>query len=75
MDGGQTWRETTLLGAAQRWSWRFWELEVALTPGRHELVARAYDGAGNTQPADLADIWNFKGYMNNSWQRVRVTVV
>ena len=75
LDGGQTWQETTLLGAPQRWSWTFWESAVDLPAGRHELVARAWDQAGDTQPADLAEIWNFKGYFNNSWQRLTIDVV
>ena len=75
LDGGQTWQETTLLGAPQRWSWTFWESAVDLPAGRHELVVRAWDQAGDTQPADLAEIWNFKGYFNNSWQRLTVDVV
>ena len=75
VDGGQTWQETALLGEPQRWSWSFWELEVELPAGRHELVVRAWDQAGNTQPAELAEIWNFKGYLNNSWQRLSVDVV
>ena len=75
VDGGQSWQETSLLGEPQRWSWSFWEQEVDLPAGRHELVVRAWDHAGNTQPAELAEIWNFKGYLNNSWQRVSVDVV
>jgi hypothetical protein len=27
-----------------------------------------------TQPEDPAHLWNFKGYMNNAWHRVRVWV-
>ena len=75
MDGGQTWQETALLGEPQCWSWSFWEQEVVLPAGRHELMVRAWDRAGNTQPATVAEIWNFKGYLNNSWQRVSVDVV
>lgn len=75
VDGGQTWQEAALLGEPQRWSWAFWEQAVELPAGRHELVVRAWDRAGNTQPAALAEIWNFKGYLNNSWQRVSVDVV
>ncbi|MCY4009787.1 MAG: sulfite oxidase [Anaerolineaceae bacterium] len=75
VDGGRRWREAALLGEGQRWSWSFWEREVRLPAGRHELVVRAWDQAGNTQPATVAEIWNFKGYFNNSWQRRLVEVV
>ena len=39
-----------------------------------ELVARAWDSAGQTQPSDVSQVWNFKGYMNNAWARVAVQV-
>jgi hypothetical protein len=36
----------------------------------HALAVRAWDTAANTQPATAAEIWNFKGYMNNAWHRI-----
>jgi Mo-co oxidoreductase dimerisation domain len=37
-----------------------------------ELVCvRAWDSAANTQPENPENVWNFKGYMNNAWHRVR----
>ncbi|MDE0610661.1 MAG: sulfite oxidase [Anaerolineaceae bacterium] len=74
LDGGESWQEAGLSGAG-RWSWRFWEAEVELTPGDHELVVRARDQAGNIQPPTVEEIWNFKGYMTNHWQRRRIRVV
>lgn len=71
-DDGRTWVEATLLGEAQPWAWRLWEAEVALRPGSRTLVARAIDAAGHGQPADVAETWNFKGYMNNAWHHVAV---
>jgi sulfite oxidase len=71
-DGGMTWQEAQLTSDQGAWAWRFWEVAVDLTPGSRELVARAWDSAGATQPADPASIWNFKGYMNNAWHRVHV---
>jgi len=38
-----------------------------------QLVCRAWDTAAQTQPEEPAHVWNFKGYMNNAWHRVRVT--
>ncbi len=75
LDGGQTWADATLIGPAQPWAWRLWEKRVELPPGRHTLVVRAWDAAGNTQPADPLAVWNFKGYMNNAWHRVNVDVL
>ena len=74
IDGGRSWLPARLTAEQARWSWRFWEREVALAPGTHELVVRARDVEGNSQPPDVGPIHNFKGYMMNSWQRLRVTV-
>jgi len=71
-DGGRTWSRAKLT-EGERWSWEFWEIELDLAPGT-ELVARAWDTASNTQPERLETVWNFKGYMNNAWHRVRLDV-
>jgi sulfite oxidase len=36
---------------------------------------RAWDEAGQTQPAAPDDIWNFKGYLSAAGHRARITVV
>ena len=73
-DGGATWR-TARLGPDQGpWAWRLWDLDLALPPGRQEIAARAWDSAGQTQPSDVSQVWNFKGYMNNAWSRVAIEV-
>ncbi|HKS04801.1 MAG TPA: sulfite oxidase [Gemmatimonadaceae bacterium] len=74
VDGGSTWREATFTSPAKPFVWRLWEAPVSLEPGEHELVCRATDTAGNTQPPDADSVWNAKGYVNNSWDRVRVRV-
>jgi sulfite oxidase len=72
-DGGKNWIEA-ILDKARPWSWRFWAVTVDLAEGKHVLVARAWDSAGNSQPESPRQTWNFKGYMNNAWSRVTVTV-
>ena len=74
VDGGRSWLPARLTAEEARWSWRFWEREVPLAAGTHELVVRARDCNGNSQPPEPGPIYNFKGYMMNSWQRLRVTV-
>jgi sulfite oxidase len=74
-DGGRGWRQARLGAESGRWAWRFWACELELGAGRHELAVRAWDSAANSQPADVDQVWNFKGYMNNAWQRVPVEVV
>ncbi len=56
------------------WSWVFWAAAVSLPPGRGELVVRAWDSAGQTQPCTAAEVWNFKGYLCTAWHRVNVVV-
>jgi sulfite oxidase len=72
-DGGRTWRSARLREDEAAWAWRLWEGDLEVGPGRHEIVARAVDSAAQTQPEDAASLWNFKGYVNNAWTRVRVT--
>lgn len=72
IDGGESWMSADLLEEKGPWAWRLWEASVDLDPGEYELVARAWDSAANTQPELSEQIWNFKGYMENSWHRVRV---
>ena len=73
-DGGATWTHATLLGKREPWRWNLWEARLTLTPGVHELVARARDERGGEQPKDGAPSWNFKGYGWNAWHRVRIRV-
>lgn len=70
-DGGATWRSAALEPSSERWAWRFWSLDLELPPGQHEIAARAWDSAAQTQPSEVGHVWNFKGYMNNAWHRVR----
>ena len=73
-DGGNSWSRATIALAGEKWTWSFWEAEVTLPPGNHVLAARATDARGTTQPATLDETWNVKGYNNNAWHRVPVTV-
>jgi sulfite oxidase len=73
-DGGATWRVAELgedLGAA---AWRWWRCELELAPGRHEVVARAWDASASCQPERSGPLWNLKGYMSSAWPRVTVRV-
>ena len=72
-DGGACWRQASLDHPADApWAWTLWQAAFDLAPGEHELVVRAWDDAGQTQPSGLADTWNFKGYLCTAWHRVRV---
>lgn len=73
-DGGARWTVAEHEGAPAG-TWSLWRAEVELSPGEHELVCRAWDSSANTQPEDPAALWNFKGYMNTAWHRLRLVVV
>lgn len=72
-DGGATWQKAELEGSGA-WTWTLWSADARLEPGQTELVVRAWDSAAQTQPERLQTVWNVKGYMNNAWHRIGVTV-
>jgi DMSO/TMAO reductase YedYZ molybdopterin-dependent catalytic subunit len=71
-DGGATWEPARLGRSYQRgwtqWSWT-WERPAS---GSHELLARATDAVGRTQPAEAA--FNPNGYFFDAVVRHPVTV-
>lgn len=74
VDGGRSWTDASLgeplsPHAATPWRHR-WRPRRA---GAYEILARATDAAGQSQP--LEPRWNRFGYGNNVVQRVRVEVV
>ncbi len=74
-DGGRTWKQAELAHHPDApWSWTFWTATLDLAKGEHQLAVRAWDAAGQTQPALPDDVWNFKGYLCAAWHRVRVSV-
>ena len=72
-DGGATWQKAELEPNGP-WTWTLWKAAIRLDPGPAEIVVRAWDSAAQTQPERLETVWNAKGYMNNAWHRVAVTV-
>ncbi|HEY7052280.1 MAG TPA: sulfite oxidase [Mycobacterium sp.] len=74
VDDGRTWQQAELGPELSRWAWRRWQTTVEARPGPLRLTARAWDTTGATQPESAASLWNPKGYANNSWAHVQVTV-
>ena len=74
VDRGETWTCAIITEGNEEWCWSFWELQLKLKNGEDEILARAFDVAGNTQPEEVGSLWNFKGYMNNAWHRIKVKI-
>jgi sulfite oxidase len=72
-DGGETWTVADFIKDEGVFVWRLWEAVLDLASGPQEIVCRAWDTAAQTQPERAGQVWNFKGYANNAWHRVRVT--
>jgi sulfite dehydrogenase (cytochrome) subunit A len=62
-DDGKTWTEAALGENLGKYSFREWKASVALAPGKHRLMVRAANRAGQSQP--LEPLWNPSGYMRN----------
>ena len=69
-DGGRSWQTATLGPLPDRFAWRRFELTLRPPPGEIEIIARATDQRGRTQPLDSVP-WNPRGYCNNLCHRVR----
>jgi DMSO/TMAO reductase YedYZ molybdopterin-dependent catalytic subunit len=71
IDGGTSWQPTQLGPLPDTFAWR--RFTATLAPARSgpiEIIARASDAAGRSQP--LASVpWNPKGYCNNTVHRVQ----
>jgi DMSO/TMAO reductase YedYZ molybdopterin-dependent catalytic subunit len=70
-DGGKTWSDAKLDPEIGKYSWRRWRFSWRSRPGRHKLMARATNAAGQTQTAAQ---WNRSGYARNVIETLEVTV-
>ena len=75
VDGGATWIQAELGEQLSRWTWRHWYTTVDVPRGEVEILARAWDSSAALQPERASQVWNPKGYVNNSWARTRLTGV
>ena len=78
-DGGKTWQAAEMgRGSDQKpgraWAWTMWEVSIPVPKGATEtqICCKAVDEGFNTQPETPAPIWNLRGILNNSWDRVNV---
>jgi DMSO/TMAO reductase YedYZ molybdopterin-dependent catalytic subunit len=71
-DQGATWSAAELEGPEARWAWRLWRWTWTAERGNRELLVRAVDAGGRTQPA--APDPSSPGYLNH-WVRPHPIVV
>lgn len=71
-DKGVTWHQAELSEQISQWSWRHWRTNVHIVPGSNTVFARAWDSSAALQPESPTQVWNPKGYANNSWARLRL---
>lgn len=66
------WHDAELDPEIDTYAWRGWRFTWDATPGEHELMCRATDSTGATQPLEAS--FDMTGFGNNSVQRQMVTV-
>ena len=72
-DGGKTWAQAKLGGAATKYGFRKWSYVWKASEGDYTLMSRATNTAGQTQP--MTPEWNPNGYLYNASQPRRVAVI
>lgn len=74
-DAGKTWTSAQVAGQPQKYCWVHWQSEwkIART-GEHQLLVRATDDQGRTQPAERPSN-RVDEYEHDHWQRITVMVV
>lgn len=71
VDGGKTWKGTSLEADLGRYSFRRWRANWTPTQrGSYRLLVRAINNQGETQP--MKSKWNTGGYMRNVIEEVTV---
>lgn len=73
-NGGRTWHQAQLATQGKSFGWVRWQTTLYLRPGEHEVMARAWDATGRSQPLDGNIAWNERGYEYNGVMRVKFTV-
>ncbi len=73
-DGGKTWQAAEVAPPESPWAWYHWKAKANLAAGSNQLMARATDALGRTQPMDGLARWNPRGYEWNGVDRVEVVI-
>ena len=71
-DGGKSWQPAQLDGPSTPYGFRLFRHSWKAEPGSYEILCRATDNSGATQPD--VPVWNPSGYLYNAPDRVKVEV-
>ena len=71
-DGGTSWKAATLGSEQAHYAWRLWSFEWKAKSGDYNILSRATDSQGRTQPA--TPVWNPSGYLYNAADQVKIHV-
>lgn len=71
-DMGKTWVLAEMTGTENEFCWQLWKAKVNIDASTKQLILRARDSSGGFSPSRVP--WNAKGYLQNSWFRLPVTV-
>jgi sulfite oxidase len=69
-DDGKSWTQAKISSPAREYCWALWSANVAIGSTTSDLIVRATDSTGKTQPQHVD--WNMKGYLFNAWHRARI---
>ena len=62
----------TLMGKVSDYCWQLWSAKIKVTAQTEKLLLRAFDSSGGFMPQRVP--WNAKGYLQNSWYRLPISV-
>ena len=72
IDDGVTWQAVRLVGERSEYCWQIWRARVRVTTKTKTVTLRAFDSSGGFMPQRVP--WNAKGYLQNSWYRLPISV-
>ena len=72
-DGGKSWSPAALEPEKDPCAWILFSYDWVSPPGTHEIIVRATDKLGRTQP-EQRDPALLAGYVNNWWHRKSLSV-
>ena len=68
-DNGRNWIEARITSPSREFCWVLWTAVIPSRNAGDELMVRATDSRGSIQPEQVN--WNSKGYLFNSWHKVK----